>query len=123
MLEQLQQLAIAILISATIVNAYGQDVNETQPEQKPTEEKQGGEYSGFEESQKQTQGIPNQQANPTPQAPISGVDVQQENQNTPVGTTAIQPASPSGIAMLGGLGAVVAIAIVASVWYIRRNKR
>ena len=121
MLEQIQQLAIAVLISATIVNAYGQGVNETQ--QKPTEEKQGGEYSGFEESQKQTQGIPNQQANPTPQAPISGVDIQQENQTTPVGSVAFQPASPSGIAMLGGLGAVVAIVIVAAVWYIRRNKR
>jgi hypothetical protein len=121
----LQQLAIVVLIAATITSAYGQGVNETQQEQKPTEEKQGGEYSGFEEAQKQTEGIPNQQANPTPQAPISDLNVQQENQTTTTtaGTTAIEPASPPGIAMLAGIGAVVAVAIVAAAWYFRRNKR
>src|SRR6266511_3376544 len=121
----LQQLAIVVLIAAaTITSAYGQGVNETQQEQKPTEEKQGGEYSGFKEAQKQTEGIPNQQANPTPQAPISDLNVQQENQTTTTtaGTTAIEPASPPGIAMLAGIGAVVAVAIVAAAWYFRRNK-
>lgn len=122
----LQQLAIVVLMIAattTITSAYGQGVNETQQEQKPTEEKQGGEYSGFEEAQQQTEGIPNQQANPTPQAPISDLNVQQENQTTTAGTTAIEPASPPGIAMLAGIGAVVAVAIVAAAWYFRRNKR
>ena len=50
----LQLLAIVVLIASTsITGAYAQDVNDTQ-EQKPTEEKQGGEYSGFEEAGKQT---------------------------------------------------------------------
>src|SRR5919198_5024931 len=106
---------VVVLIGATttiiITNAYGQGVNETRQEQKPTEEKQGGEYSGFEESQKQTEGIPNQQANPTPQAPISDLNVQQKNQTTAAGTTAMEPASLPGIAMLAGIGAVVAVAI------------
>ncbi|HEX6253626.1 MAG TPA: hypothetical protein VFZ55_05335 [Nitrososphaera sp.] len=62
----LQLFAIVVLISTTTVtSAYAQDVNDTQ-EQKPTEEKQGGEYSGFEEAGRQTEGIPNQEANPTP---------------------------------------------------------
>jgi hypothetical protein len=129
----MQRLAIVVLIAAaavtatsaatTITSAYGQDVNETQQGQKPTEEKQGGEYSGFEETQKQTEGIPNQQANPTPQAPISDLNVQQKNQTTAAGTTAVQPASPSGIAMLAGIGAVIAAAGVAAAWYFKRNKR
>jgi hypothetical protein len=130
----MQRLAIVVLIAAaaavtatitttTITSAYGQDVNETQQGQKPTEEKQGGEYSGFEETQKQTEGIPNQQANPTPQAPISDLNVQQKNQTTAAGTTAVEPASPSGIAMLAGIGAVIAAAGVAAAWYFKRNKR
>jgi hypothetical protein len=82
----LQLLAIVVLISTTVTAAYAQDVNNTQ-EQKPTEEKQGGEYSGFEEAGKQTEGIPNQEANPTPQAPISDINVQQENQTTAADTT------------------------------------
>jgi hypothetical protein len=132
----MQRLAIVVLIAAaaaaitattmtttTITIAYGQGVNETQQGQKPTEEKQGGEYSGFEETQKQTEGIPNQQANPTPQAPISDLNVQQKNQTTAAGTTAVEPASPSGIAMLAGIGAVIAAAGVAAAWYFKRNKR
>jgi hypothetical protein len=122
----LQLIAIVVVLmaaAATITSAYGQGVNETQQEQKPTEEKQGGEYSGFEEAQKQTEGIPNQQANPTPQAPISDLNVQQKNQTTTAGTTAIEPASLPGIAMLAGIGAVVAVAIVAAAWYFRRKKR
>jgi hypothetical protein len=31
---------------------------------------------------RQTEGIPNQEANPTPQAPISDINIQQENQTT-----------------------------------------
>src|SRR5919109_3906556 len=115
MLQQLAIIVVVLLIVviATNTSAYGQGINETQQEQKPTEEKQGGEYSGFEESQKQTEGIPNQQANPTPQAPISDLNVQQKNQTTAAaGTTAMEPASSSGIAMLAGIGAVVAVGIV-----------
>jgi hypothetical protein len=127
----MQRLAIVVLMAAaavtatttTITSAYGQDVNETQQGQKPTEEKQGGEYSGFEETQKQTEGIPNQQANPTPQAPISDLNVQQKNQTTAAGTTAVEPASQSGIAMLAGIGAVIAAAVVAAAWYFKRKKR
>ena len=116
--------AAAVTATTAITTAYGQGVNETQQqEQKPTEEKQGGEYSGFEETQKQTEGIPNQQANPTPQAPISDLNVQQKNQTTAAGTTAVEPASPSGIAMLAGIGAVIAAAVVAAAWYFKRSRR
>jgi hypothetical protein len=117
----LQLLAIVVLIASTsITGAYAQDVNGTQ-EQKPTEEKQGGEYSGFEEAGKQTEGIPSQEANPTPQAPISDLNVQQENQTTTVDTTgaAAEPASIPGVAMLAGIGGVVAVAIGAAVWYLK----
>jgi hypothetical protein len=121
----LQLLAIVVLITTTtITGAYAQDVNDTQ-EQKPTEEKQGGEYSGFEEAQRQTEGIPNQEANPTPQAPISDLNVQQENQTTAADTTtgvAAEPTSTPGVAMLAGIGVVVAAAIGAAVWYFKRGK-
>src|SRR5919112_5298874 len=121
----LQLLAIVVLISTTtttITAAYAQDVNNTQ-EQKPTEEKQGGEYSGFEEAGKQTEGIPNQEANPTPQAPISELNVQQKNQTTTVDTTgaAAEPTSIPGVAMLAGIGGVIAVAIGAAVWYFKRG--
>jgi uncharacterized protein HemX len=121
----LQLLAIVVLITTiTITGAYAQDVNDTQ-EQKPTEEKQGGEYSGFEEAQRQTEGIPNQEANPTPQAPISNLNVQQENQTTAADTTtgiAAEPTSTPGVAMLAGIGAVIAVAIGAGVWYFKRGR-
>jgi hypothetical protein len=119
----LQILAIVVLISTTVTSAYAQDVNDTQ-EQKPTEEKQGGEYSGFEEAGKQTQGIPNQEANPTPQAPISDINVQQENQTTTADATGVaaEPASTPGIAMLAGIGAVIAAAVGAAVWYFKRGR-
>ena len=120
----LQLLAIVVLIASTsITGAYAQDVNDTQ-EQKPTEEKQGGEYSGFEEAGKQTEGIPNQEANPTPQAPISDINVQQENQTTTADTTGVaaEPASTPGIAMLAGIGAVIAAAVGAAVWYFKRGR-
>lgn len=121
----LQLLAIVVLISTTTVtSAYAQDVNDTQ-EQKPTEEKQGGEYSGFEEAGRQTEGIPNQEANPTPQAPISGINVQQENQTTAADTTTgvvAEPTSTPGVAMLAGIGAVIAAAVGAAVWYLKRDR-
>jgi hypothetical protein len=121
----LQLLAIVVLITTiTITGAYAQDVNDTQ-EQKPTEEKQGGEYSGFEEAQRQTEGIPNQEANPTPQAPISNLNVQQENQTTAADTTtgiAAEPTSTPGVAMLAGIGAIIAVAIGAGVWYFKRGR-
>jgi hypothetical protein len=120
----LQLLAIVVLISTTITGAYAQDVNNTQ-EQKPTEEKQGGEYSGFEEAGKQTEGIPNQEANPTPQAPISDINVQQENQTTAADTTtgvAAEPTSTPGVAMLAGIGAVIAAVVGAAVWYFKRGR-
>ena len=121
----LQLLAIVVLIAtASITGAYAQDVNDTQ-DQKPTEEKQGGEYSGFEEAGKQTEGIPNQEANPTPQAPISDINVQQENQTTAADTTAgvaAEPASTPGVAMLAGIGAVIAAVIGAAVWYFKRGR-
>jgi hypothetical protein len=121
----LQLLAIVVLVASTsITGAYAQDVNDTQ-EQKPTEEKQGGEYSGFEEAGKQTEGIPNQEANPTPQAPISDINVQQENQTTAADTTtgvAAEPTSTPGVAMLAGIGAVIAAVIGAAVWYFKRGR-
>lgn len=121
----LQLLAIVVLISTTVTGAYAQqDVNDTQ-EQKPTEEKQGGEYSGFEEAQRQTEGIPNQEANPTPQAPISDINVQQENRTTATDTTtgvAAEPTSTPGVAMLAGIGAVIAAVVGAAVWYLKRGR-
>ncbi|MDQ5875263.1 MAG: hypothetical protein M3288_00315 [Thermoproteota archaeon] len=121
----LQLLVIVVMISTTnITGAYAQDVNDTQ-EQKPTEEKQGGEYSGFEEAQRQTEGIPNQEANPTPQAPISDINVQQENRTTATDTTAgvaAEPTSTPGVAMLAGIGAVIAAVVGAAVWYFKRGR-
>src|SRR5215217_176557 len=122
----LQLLAIVVLISTTITAVYAQDVNNNTQEQKPTEEKQGGEYSGFEEAGKQTEGIPNQEANPTPQAPISDINVQQENQTTAADTTttgvAAEPTSTPGVAMLAGIGAVIAAVVGAAVWYFKRGR-
>lgn len=121
----LQLLVIVVMISTiTVTGAYAQDVNDTQ-EQKPTEEKQGGEYSGFEEAQRQTEGIPNQEANPTPQAPISDINVQQENRTTATDTTAgvaAEPTSTPGVAMLAGIGAVIAAVVGAAVWYFKRGR-
>ena len=121
---QLLTIVVVLVASTSITAAYAQDVNDTQ-EQKPTEEKQGGEYSGFEEAGKQTEGIPNQDANPTPQAPISDLNVQQENQTTTVGTTgaAAEPTSVPGVAMLAGVGGIIAVVIGAAVWYFKRGRR
>jgi hypothetical protein len=35
----------------------------------------------------------------------------------------MEPASSSGIAMLAGIGSIVAVAIVAAAWYFMRKKR
>jgi hypothetical protein len=124
----LQLLAIVVLIATTASticsSVYAQNVSEGK-QQKPTEEKQGGEYSGFEETERQTEGIPNQNANPTPQAPISDLNVQQENQTTTADATAdvaAEPSSTPGVAMLTGIGAVVAVAIGAAAWYFKRGR-
>jgi hypothetical protein len=126
----LQLLAIVVLIATTIATTiistgvYAQNVGESQ-EQIPTEEKQGGQSSGFEEAGRQTEGIPNQEANPTPQAPISDLNVQQENQTTTADTTAgvaAEPTSTPGVAMLAGIGAVIAVAIGAAAWYFKRGR-
>jgi hypothetical protein len=87
-------LLTAIATPATIAsyNVYGQAGGDTsapsESNQEPTEEKQGGEYSGFEETGNQTDGTSNEEANPTPQAPISGLDVQQQNKTTTTTETA-----------------------------------
>jgi hypothetical protein len=123
----LQLIAIVILIATTATisaDVYAQNADEAQ-EQIPTEEKQGGQHSGFEETGRQTEGIPNQDANPTPQAPISDLNVQQENRTTTSDTTAgvvTEPTSGPGVAMLAGIGAVVAVAIGATVWYFKRGR-
>jgi hypothetical protein len=139
MSEQVQLLLLLLL--ATILlraaatttiasyNVYGQAGGDTsapsESNQEPTEEKQGGEYSGFEETGNQTDGTPNEEANPTPQAPISGLDVQQQNKTT---TTTETPTAderregPFGTTMLVGMGAVAAVAIAVGAWcYSKKN--
>jgi hypothetical protein len=137
--EQVQLLLLlllaTILLTATATttiasyNVYGQAVGDTsapsESNQEPTKEKQGGEYSGFEETGNQTDGTSNQEANPTPQAPISGLDVQQQNKTT---TTTTETATaderregPFGTTMLVGMGAVAAVAIAVGAWYFRKK--
>ena len=48
--------------------------------EEPTETRDGGEYSGFEETGVQTEGIPDEGADSTPQAPISGLEVRDPNE-------------------------------------------
>jgi hypothetical protein len=59
-------------------NASNDEINEMQ-NQEPTETRDGGEYSGFEETGVQTEGIPDEGAKSTPQAPISGLEVRDPN--------------------------------------------
>lgn len=120
MLREMRRMLVFLAL-LLISSAYAQDGNGSL-EQKPTEEKQGGEYSGFEESQEQSSGLPNQEANPTPQAPISGLDVQQEENSTSTAATAAEPSSPYGMTLLAGIGAVAAGAIVAATWYFRKGR-
>jgi hypothetical protein len=142
--EQVQLLLLlpllaAILLTATAAtaatttiasqNVYPQAGGDTsvpsESNQEPAEEKQGGEYSGFEETGNQADGIANEEANPTPQAPISGLDVQQQNKRTTT-TTETAPADerregPFGTTMLVGMGAVAAVAIAVGAWYSRKR--
>jgi hypothetical protein len=137
MSEQVQLLLLLLLATilltaaATTIasyNVYGQAGGDTsapsESNQEPTEEKQGGEYSGFEETGNQTDGTPNEEANPTPQAPISGLDVQQQNKTT---TTTETPTAderregPFGTTMLVGMGAVAAVAIAVGTWYYSKK--
>ena len=60
-------------------NASNDDTNEMQ-NQEPTETRDGGEYSGFEETGVQTEGIPKEGAESTPEAPISGLEVRDPNE-------------------------------------------
>ena len=60
-------------------NASSDEINKIQ-NQEPTETRDGGEYSGFEESKVQTKGIPDESAESTPEAPISGVQVRDPNE-------------------------------------------
>jgi hypothetical protein len=59
-------------------NASNDEINKMQ-NQEPTETRDGGEYSGFEETGVQTEGIPEEGAESTPQAPISGLGVRDPN--------------------------------------------
>lgn len=61
-------------------NASSDEINKIQ-NQEPTETRDGGEYSGFEESGVQTKGIPDEGAESTPEAPISGLKVRDPNEN------------------------------------------
>jgi hypothetical protein len=60
-------------------NASSDEINKIQ-NQEPTETRDGGEYSGFEESGVQTKGIPDEGAESTPEAPISGVEARDPNE-------------------------------------------
>jgi hypothetical protein len=59
-------------------NASDDEINEMQ-NQEPTETRDGGEYSGFEETGVQTEGIPEEGAESTPAAPVSGLEVRDPN--------------------------------------------
>lgn len=85
---------------------------------------QGGDYSGFNETSEQPYGLPNQEANPTPQAPIGDLEVQVENK-TDTTTSAVDDIgqNPLGMtAIVGGLGALAAGSI-AAVMLVRRKRR
>jgi hypothetical protein len=60
-------------------NASNDEINEMQ-NQESTETRDGGEYSGFEETGVQTEGIPEEGAESTPEAPISGLGVRDPNE-------------------------------------------
>jgi hypothetical protein len=60
-------------------NASNDEINEMQ-NQEPTETRDGGEYSGFEETGVQTKGIPDEGVETTPEAPISGVKIKNPNE-------------------------------------------
>jgi hypothetical protein len=124
-------IAVALLSLGSVMFAHAQEQPsangvQNQSAQKPTEQKQGGDYSGFEETGPQSGPIPNKNANPTPQAPISGLDVQDQNKTT--ATAAEQdapvnnPGSPFGSGLIIGMGALAAGVIVAVSWYFKKRK-
>jgi hypothetical protein len=111
---------LVLLTILLIAGAFAQTPSANDTGQKPTEKKQGGEYSGFEETKKQTEGLPTNEASPTPQAPISGVNPEQNQSTKTAG--AVEPASPFGISMLAGIGAAAAGGIVAAAWYFKKSR-
>ena len=137
MSEQVQLLLLLLLATILLTaiattniasyNLYGQAGGDTiaasESNQEPTEEKQGGEYSGFEETGNQTDGTLNEEANPTPQAPISGLDMQQQNKTTTTETLTADERREGlfGTTMLVGMGAVAAVAIAVGAWYYRKK--
>lgn len=116
----------SVLLAAHAQNQPSANGSQNQSAQKPTEQKQGGEYSGFEETGPQAGSIPNKNANPTPQAPISGLGVQEQNKTT--ATAAAQdapvnnPGSPLGSGLIIGMGALAAGIVVAVSWYFKKRK-
>jgi hypothetical protein len=116
----------SVLLAAHAQNQPSANGPQNQSAQKPTEQKQGGEYSGFEETGPQAGPIPNKNANPTPQAPVSGLDVQEQNKTT--ATAAAQdapvnnPGSPLGSGLIIGMGALAAGIVVAGSWYFKKRK-
>jgi hypothetical protein len=118
---------LIVILMVVVNNAHAQNTSSTVNEanqQKPTEEKQGGEYSGLENTGRQSQGVPNAGANPTPQAPISGLKVDPSNTTTNTAATAIsQQKSPVGFAMLAGMGGAAAAAIGVGVWYFKKRNK
>lgn len=114
----LQLVAMAFLI----FGAYAQDAGNGTDPQKPTEEKQGGEYSGFNETGRQDQGLPDEKADPVPQAPIAGVDVD-DSQETETADTFVEPARESNLPMIIGAGVSGAAAAGIAIWYFRSRSR
>ena len=113
-----QLLALALLV----LGAYAQEAGNGTDPQKPTEEKQGGEYSGFNETGRQDQGLPDEKADPVPQAPITGVDVD-EGVGTETADTFVEPVRGSNLPMLVGAGVSGAIAAGIAIWYFRSRSR
>jgi hypothetical protein len=91
----------SVLLAAHAQNQPSANGSQNQSAQKPTEQKQGGEYSGFEETGPQAGPIPNKNANPTPQAPVSGLDVQEQNKTTATAAAQDAPVNNPGSPPLG----------------------
>lgn len=107
-----------IAFALIMAGAYAQPNGNDTEFQKPPEEKQGGEYSGFEETGRQDEGLPEEKADPVPQAPISGVEVDNQTE-TETAETFVQPTQPSGWPMLAGVGIAATGAIAVAIWYFK----
>jgi hypothetical protein len=114
----LEVLTFAVLLTA----AFAQSGENATDFQKPFEEKQGGEYSGFEETGRQDQGLPNDQANPIPQAPSTGVEAD-GNTQTETADTFVEPSRPSSWPLLAGAGIAAMAGVGIAVWYFRGRSR